>query len=250
LVIPLFPINATQFVVLKTIKGSPKVSCDIPELIFGKRTNAMYLVQSLLSFQGLYPKNSITNLYGTMTRAGIVKFQKKNTLPQTGKIDTKTAKALQTSASQQYKECAKPVTPITVIPTATSTPTSTLPDLAIEGLHIATSTPAYVGSPFILMFDTVNFGNANAVRSEWLDSIYMKPRLQAPDFELLDQSNGCGSTPVIRPGRACTTSQTLVVNIPGVYAFTVSADDQKWLKESDETNNQRSIIVTVSETPH
>lgn len=248
-------------IVLATIKGKPSVSCDILALKYGKRASGVYLVQSILSSLGYYPRSLISDFYGATMHAALMRFQKTQHTKVTGNMDAATVTALQKVLPKYYKECAPVATvplatapsvkaapsvgSITATSTPTSTPVSTLPDLIVENLFLSTSTPAVVGGPIGVVYDVVNIGDGDAPRDSWIDSIYLSPHLEPGQFEMLRQDNSCGGLPVLRKGKACEAVQEMKINVPGVYTLTVSTDDQHWLKESDESNNKRSIVITI-----
>lgn len=72
-----------------------EIRSDIKEMKLGSSGDDVKFLQALLASDGsVYPEGLITGKYGPLTEKAIKKFQKKNGIKETGKVDSETAKRL------------------------------------------------------------------------------------------------------------------------------------------------------------
>lgn len=105
--------TTSDTVVLEEVAGQPAVSCTVPQLTKGARTQNIYLVQQALKEAGYYPEGFITGYYGNLTAQAVERLERSKGLVVTGKIEGPTIEAVNGVVKAEFAECA---TVETVVP--------------------------------------------------------------------------------------------------------------------------------------
>ncbi len=99
-------------VALSEAPGHPVVSCTLPQLDPGAENSSVFLLQTILNKEGVYPENRITGYFGPLTKAAVIRFQQKNSLALVGRVGPKTSALLNQSIERTFPACASGALPM------------------------------------------------------------------------------------------------------------------------------------------
>ncbi|MEK7479309.1 MAG: peptidoglycan-binding protein [Patescibacteria group bacterium] len=108
------------------------VSCVLPSLSLGTRSDSVYLLQSTLGRNGYYAEKLVTGFFGPFTATAVSEFQRRNGLEETARVEGVTKERLQALVRTTYSECA-PLPTSSVATISSLTTDSSSPQAAGEG---------------------------------------------------------------------------------------------------------------------